>query len=160
MINDWQWLTRSQAAEVIGCGSRNFDDRVRSRLPAEASRGKGKHLRYDVRIVVKVWCELQAAQISSDDPLLSGPSDSSDNLELYRYEKYVEQKRKNDEAAKVICDSTKIMSGMSRGIHAARTVSETLKRKFGNDAADLYNQGIDALVRAASEAVAETNETS
>lgn len=146
-------MTRSQVAEVIGCGARNFDDRIRPKLPREASRGKGKNLRYDVRVVVKVWHELELAQSVSDDPMLAGSADGSDALEKYRYEKFVEQKRKNDEAAKVICDTAKVVNGMSRGIHAMRTISETLKRKYGNDAADLYNQGVDALVNAATEAI-------
>jgi len=142
---------------------RNFDERVRPKLGADAVLGRGAALRYDLTAVVaalvdyRVEQQRAAAEAGGGDPMMSGggggPGDSP-ALERYRLARAIAEERRNDEAAGLLVRRDLVVDGLRQGITAARASGEKLVRFFGNEAGLLYNEGIDEFERAALRAVA------
>lgn len=144
------WLTRTDAAALCGLSTRSFDESVRPRLDKGASRGKAASLRYHGPAVVAALVAYrveQARPTDPGDPVMSGPN--SPALERCRTATAVKLERANDVDAGTLVPADEIRRALAAGFAALRGVGEKLKARFGNDARDLYDLGLDDFLAAA-----------
>lgn len=160
----WAWLTKPQTAAAVGYSVRQFGDVIHKRMPAEATRGKGNAKKYDVRAAVKALAEYVAEQNKpkpeDGDPLWGGdtPSGKDPVLDAYRREQTEKVRLENQATRRELVDRSKVMQAMSAGFAAAGNVAGKLVLRFGNDAGDLWNEGIDAMRDAAMVALKSDDE--
>lgn len=158
MAKSWNWLTRTQVADVLGCGPLNFDQRVRPKMARSAIRGSRATLRFDVREAVRVWVENQI-EINGggdDDDIASAMKGDTTAAERWRNEQYIAAKRKNDEYAKVIVNREAVVQAMSSGINAFRLTVLQLEATptiTGKEARIICDEGINAFELAANKAL-------
>lgn len=145
MASEWHWLTRTQASQLCGCGTANFDQRVRPRLGKEAKQGEGRTLRFNAIAVVEVWVKHQVEICSPVDAeeaaIVSGP----DSPEL---EKLRAVKRRREELAyardlEQITDITALRPTFARVASRLNEAGKILVKKHGNDAGDILNEALD-----------------
>jgi hypothetical protein len=157
--DEWAWFTRAQAAELCGTSPRNFDERIRQHLPDDSTRGSGRNLRYHgAGIVAAMVAYRQPAAVvspESDDPLLSGAATPA--LERYRSLKADLAEIDVGERRGRIVRSAVISDAIKGGLSAMRQTGDRLTRQFGNDAGQLYNEGIDDFEAAARQVIQDAD---
>lgn len=150
-VNDWLWFTRDQAAELCGFSTRQFDDTARAKAVG-AERGKAKTLRFHGPKIVAgaVAYRLEQGRISVDgdgDPLMTG-SDSP-NLERYRLGKAQMIELDLAERQKILVRADVLDRALRPAITAMRQTGDRLVRKFGNEAGEIFNEGVSEFEAAA-----------
>lgn len=151
---DRLWFTRNDVAALCGLSPRHFDDAIRPRAKG-AERGAGKTKRFDgpkmVAAAIAYRLE-QAAPVTEDgDPLLAG-SDSP-ALERYRNVKADLAERDLAERDKVLVRSNMIRDALRPAIAAMRGTGDRLVRQFGNEAGDIFNEGVTEFEAAAKRVI-------
>jgi hypothetical protein len=147
------WFTKSQAAGVTGYSVRQFTDKIQPRLDSTATRGRGADLRFDIRAVgralVTYVADLNRPKPEDIDPLLGGEGEEGDALEAYRREATTKLRLANAATRTELVDRRIVLDAMSKAFGTAANCGKKLARKFGNDAVEIWNEGIDAMRDAA-----------
>jgi hypothetical protein len=153
------WVARIFAALVCGMSDRNFDAVLRQRLAGSAIRGAGKSLRFYLPDVVAALVAYRleqaapAATVGPDaDPLLAGGD--SPNLERYRGAKADREEMARDRDRGTHANLRDLHTTLMRFGGLIRRGGEVLQRRFGPDAADLFNEAIDEAERECVAAIA------
>jgi hypothetical protein len=152
---DRLWFTRNDIAALCGLSPRHFDDAIRPRAK-DAERGTGKTKRFDgpkmVAAAIAYRLEQAAPATTEDgDPLLSG-SDSP-ALERYRNVKADLAERDLAERDKVLVRANVIRDALRPAVSALRGTGDRLVRQFGNEAGDIFNEGVNEFEAAAKRVI-------
>lgn len=149
------WLSKTENAALCGLSVRQYSDVIQPRLPKVAVKGSGATLRHEAGAVVSVLVAYRLEQAKpadpDGDPLLSGGD--SPNLERYRGVKAdlatLDLRERNRELVRIGV----LQTSMRTALAALRGTGDRLARQFGNDAADIYNEGVTEFEAAALAAV-------
>ena len=152
--------TRIEAAEICGLSPRQFDDAIRSRAK-DATVGKGAALRYRLRPIVEALVEyrveLSERQIRSsidiDGDVQAGPM-SSEALERLRTANARLREMDLAERNGALVRLHVIADALRPAMVAMRSTGDRLTRKFGNDAGEIFNEGIADFEAAAAQVIA------
>ena len=138
------WLTRGEAARLCGMGIRHFDEAVRPRA-AGAVRGSGAKLRYDAAKIVAALVEYRLAQLQASNSFDTADGGTSDSpaLERGRLAKAQLLELELAERQKELIRAQAMREALRPAIAILRQVADRLIRKFGNDAGEIYNEGVD-----------------
>ncbi|HEV7299711.1 MAG TPA: hypothetical protein VGN72_10130 [Tepidisphaeraceae bacterium] len=138
------WVTRTDAAALVSLSSRQFDEVIRPKLPADATKGKGAALRFNAAMVVTaiIAYRLEKAQPKSidGDPFMAGVD--SPALERYRkaraelVEMDVQQRRKD------VVRRSALLDAISPAIAAMRDAGRKLALDYGKEAGETYNEAV------------------
>ena len=151
---EWPWVTRLQAAELAGLQGAQFDRAFRELLPDGAEQGRGSSLRFDAVAVVTARVERESRRSApdpTDDPLLDG-SDSP-ALERYRLARAKLAERDLSERDGETVKVSVLRPVIRPGLTALRSGGDALRRKFGNEAGDIFNEALDAFGKACEKAL-------
>jgi hypothetical protein len=158
-VDAFPWCTRIQAAQLISLSPRQFDDAVRPRLPEEARQGKGGRLRYSAPHVVSAFVGYRVEQeippVDIDDPLMAAGGSSSPQLERYRKYKADLAEREVKELDKDLVRRGSLVTALHPALAAMRGTAERLGNQFGNEAVEIYNEGVDEFVAAIKAVIGE-----
>lgn len=139
------WVTKTQAAELCDLKPRQFSDAIQAKLSKDAMRGRGAGLRIHAPSAVKVLVEYRVEQAKplpdETDPLMSGAD--SPGLERYRMANAQIKERELAQLDRELVRSSVIREMVRPGIAAMRAVGDAIVRRFGNDAGDMYNEGVN-----------------
>ena len=143
----WPWITRDQAVQLTGYVERHFDKFIRPRLPAAAIKGNRVNLRFDAPAVCEALAsyrvELQKPDESSKDDSvrrIKSADAAMSELKLAEYEGR-------------LIDGDLFRKSMLAGFRVLRGSGEILVRRFGNEAAEIYNEGLDEFAAATTKAM-------
>ena len=155
------WQPRAVAAEIVGLSPRQFDDVFRPRLPADATRGAGASLRYRLPAVVAALVAYRIEQVQKPvddeaDPLMTGGA--SPALERYRRLKGDDLERTLAERDGQLVRKHVILDALRQGMSVMRATGDRLVRQFGNDAGDVFNEGVSEFEAAIVKAGGGNNE--
>ena len=151
------WMPLKEAAEFFGMTTEGWRKSVRPLL-SEGDVQKSSDGRVQICIAAAVEAYVakrvaKAAAASQLDPLLAGGN--SPALEEYRQHRATMALMDLQERQGTHCDIRKLSTPLQRFSSLIRGAGEALQRRFGNDAADLYNTGIDGAENAALEEMGE-----
>lgn len=138
-------MRRDDVATLIGIKARHFDDAIKPLLSAEHIRGRAKTLRYYAPGVVEARLGQQvseAARPKSDDDALVFAGGNSDNLEELRKWKAKQAKRDYLISQKELIPAPDLDPGMSQLMSVLRRATETIQRRFGNDASQIIEDAV------------------
>ena len=144
--NDRAWFTRTESADLCGLSARQFDDVIRSRLKAASVTGAGRTLRFHgqavVAALVSYRLEQRADPVSpaEGDPMLAGPE--SPALERYREVRTKLAERDLAERDRELVKGRLIRDALRPAVAALRGTGDRLSRQFGNEAGDVFNEGV------------------
>lgn len=155
----WAWLTKTQAAEVVGYSVRHFGERIQPLIEKQHWTGRGAKLRFMIHGVTKAAVDYATAQQKQPaegiDPLLAG--DDSDALDEYRREATTEKRLKNAVTRGELIDREKTADAIRAGITAMRETGDRLVRRFGNEAGDLFNDAVGEFEGVATRVIADAS---
>lgn len=151
------WMPRSDCAELCGLSVRQFGDVIQPDLGPDAKRGSGPSLRLYAPAVVKALLTYRMVGAKGKpaddetDPLLKG--DESPALERYRLgrAKMVEMDLAERERQTVRVQA--LRDAMRGGVSALRSTGDRLVRQFGNEAGEMFNEGVADFEAAALRAI-------
>lgn len=132
-------------------GDRNFDAVLRPRLARDAVRGAGKALRFHLPQVVAALVAYRLEQAApaaaggEADPMLAGGD--SPNLERYRGAKADREEMARDRDRGTHANLRDLHTTLMRFGSLVRRGGEVLQRRFGVEAADVFNEAIDEAER-------------
>lgn len=151
------WQPKAKAAELCAMGVRQFSDAIQPKLDKSAQRGAGATLRFHLPAVVAtlVAYRLELAKPIDGDPLMADGGDSP-NLERYRRLKGDEVELNLSERKGGLVRADKIIEALGPALSAMRGTGDRLARQFGNDAADIFNEGVAEFEAAAGKLVEPT----
>jgi hypothetical protein len=154
----WAWISKTRAAELTGYSVRNFSERIQPRIDAKSVKGKGGSLRFDSRSVVRALIAYTLEQSRPKpedlDPLLGSIASSGDPvLDEYRREATTEKRLKNAQTRGELVDRARLELAFAPAFAAAAKCGDLLVKRFGNDAGDLWNEGIETMKDAAMKAL-------
>lgn len=151
---DRMWFTRADAAALCGIGARHFDEKIRPRLPADAFKGDRASLRFSGPAIVQTMIAYRTKpQIDDEsDPLLVGSG--SPALERYRTARANLAELDLAERDSAIIHLPILARALSPAISALRATGNRLTRMFGNEAGEIYNEGVTDFEAAALQAIA------
>lgn len=155
------WLTKPQAAELCGLSTRQFSDVVPPKLDKSAVRGAGATLRFHAPAVVKALCDYRVDQAKpiDGDPLLGVDAGDSPELARYRRLKGDEVELNLSERRAMLVRMDKVLEALGPSLAAARGAGDRLRRQFGNEAGDIFNEFVDEWMAAAAKLVETTEQT-
>lgn len=135
------WLTRGEAAELVGLGPRQFSDVIVPRLAEGGRRGRGKSLRYHGPAVVAahVAREIERAAPAGDPD--DGEIESAWLEEKRKWDARFARKRYLEYAGDLVR-----MAAMKDALTDAAKVfaagTRQLEKQFGADAAEVMNDAV------------------
>lgn len=133
------WVTRKQAAELCGVSSRTFDDAVKPLIDAASVRGGRTNLQYHGPGVVKALLAYRmpkkGAAGADADPLLTADTNYR-RLKIELAEMEVQERRGE------LVKKEAFKRAIAGGFIAFRGTGDQIARRHGNDAADLFNEGL------------------
>jgi hypothetical protein len=145
------WLTKPDAARVCGLSTRQFGDVIPPRLDKPAQRGAGAKLRYHAPAVVAALVayrvEQAAPAVVDPDPAMNGPM--TDNLERYRGWKADGEELTVKERRLELVKTSEVLKALAPALTAMKSAGDNLVRKFGNEAGEIFNDGVAAFEAAA-----------
>ena len=150
------WVTRVQAAQLVGLGPKQFDDALRSRLKAGDRTGAGAKLRYNAVSVVAALVAYRIEQEiveSGGDPDLIGAGDSPTKEELLKV-KLGQERIKLSTMQRSVVPLADMRAGLAELFAGLRRASEAILNRWGQEPADVLNREIDTTVQRWSEMAA------
>jgi hypothetical protein len=154
------WLTKTDAARLCRLSVRQFSDTIQPRLKPDEVEGAGATLRFDApAVAAALWAyRVELATPEEGDPLLTGGGKDSDELERYRRLKADMVERDLAERDGILVKRHTIMDALAPALTAMRGTGDRLSRQFGNEAADIFNEGVGEFEAAALKLVNESAE--
>ena len=142
------WLTRDQAARAARLSVDRFDAAIRSLVPDSETKKSGRRVLMSARAVVDAIVA-HRSKVDADprDPLLVGGD--SPSLERYRAARADMVELELEKTRGTHIDVRALESTIVRFSDRLRSTGELLQRKFGNDASEMFNDGITAAADAA-----------
>lgn len=146
------WLTKQQMAEVLDVSEQHFDRTFRPMAADAAIKTIGKRLYFHCRKVLDAWCAGQIAKLRpeapSADPLLEGPD--SPVLDRLRLANAKMAELELAERTNAVVQLDLIRDAMRPALAAMRSAGDRLVRQFGNDAGEIFNEGVGEFEAAAA----------
>lgn len=136
------WLTRTDAAEMLGLSARHFDAQLRPLLPTASITGLGKTLRFDAAAVVSVFVDYRIKQVNPAELALGEEEGKSPSLERLRSANADIAEMTRDRDRGLLIPREEIEPGLAQLAGVLRRAGETLKRNYGNDAAGVLNDAV------------------
>ncbi len=136
------WFDKAAMAGAFDVSPNIFDRDYRRFAPATAVKEVGGKLYFHSRTILDAWVRQQKAKLPADaDPLLNGGD--SPALEEYRKHRARSAKVEADEKERISVPRAILEPALRQSAGVMRRVGETLARRFGNEAGDIYNEGVD-----------------
>ena len=145
--DDALWLTRRDAAKLIGISAAHFDNAIRPNLSPESFRGKSGHasLRVYAPAVVEYRIKQKVAEVAKpqdgDDAMLYAGSDSP-NLERLREWKANHAELDFKKAKGELVARSEIEPIHVKLFGAIRRAVEIVQKRYGNDPAQIINEAV------------------
>jgi hypothetical protein len=139
------WPSRSAVGHAFGVSGQTVTDWVARGMP-----GEGGH--YDVTAVCRwfrAWMLQRMEEAASDPDMVGG--DGSPALEEYRKEKTLLARMDRKEREKALVKPDAVEELMRRGVEVLSRAGEAIQKRFGPDAAALFNEAIEEALRFISE---------
>jgi len=154
---DKGWFSLDLMAQAFGVTPQGFAATVRPLLPSDAIRGAGKlGVKVKCRAAIDAWVAHKLGQASPtpDDPLMAGGT--SPALERYRLGRATMVEMDIAERERGLVKGEAIRAAVLAGVGAMRAAGDRLSLLAGNEAADIYNEGVAEFEAAALRALEET----
>jgi hypothetical protein len=133
------WFSRQQAAKLCGVSTKTFDDSIRPLIPADAVKGAGAKLRYFGPAFVAALVR-HRQKVDADGKVK--PEEAMPNLERIRdYKAQLVEMDVQTRRGELV-QLEKVKRAIAGGFVAFRGTGDQLVRRFGNDAGDLFNEGV------------------
>jgi hypothetical protein len=141
------WLNKKESAYLCDLSPQQFDKSIRLLIPPEAIRKTEHAFEFDAKALGAALVKYRTpeAQAVGDDPLLSG-SDSP-NLERYRRIKGDLAELELEERRRTHVDVGLLEAALVRFGMLLRRAGEILQRRFGVEAAEIFNNAIEEALR-------------
>ncbi len=150
-------LTQSQVGRAVGIGQRELQRRWLSVVPIDAVVGSGTRKRYTLDAIAAIVDGLRkreaemGAAASDGDPDLFG--EDSPALERYRTARAQLAELDLEVRRAKLLDREQLESHWNAGAVALRNAGERLQRRYGDEAVEIYNEGMADFARAVTEAI-------
>ena len=137
-MDEWPWVTKAQAAELVGLKRARFDEAIKPKLKRGAIKGNTRSMRFDARAVVLAWFAQQSPREAEPKP--------AEDTELDRG-RAIDNEHKNlrlmKELGKLVAidDLQQGLAIFSGSLHEAGAI---LNKKYGPDAGEILNEQIQA----------------
>lgn len=140
---DRGWFPVGVLAEIFGVTTQAFHQTYRPLIPSTAVREKGRTTEINARAAIDAWVnhQLSKQRVASgdeDSALLYADSDSP-NLERLRAAKADREEMARDRDRGTHADINDLHVALARYGNALRRGGEVMQRRFGPDAADVFN---------------------
>ena len=140
-MDEWPWLNKARAADLIGLKRARFDESIRPGLKKSEVKGDTRNLRFNAIAVVRVW----ASQQSERQSIAAAKTvDAESELDVGRA---IDNDRKRlglmKELGKVV-SSDQVEHGLMIFAGCIREAGDALMKRYGNDAAEILNEQIQA----------------
>lgn len=140
-MDEWPWLNKARAADLIGLKRARFDESIRPGLKKSEVKGDTRNLRFNAIAVVRVW----ASQQSERQSIAAAKTvDAESELDVGRA---IDNDRKRlglmKELGKVV-SSDQVEQGLMIFAGCIREAGDALMKRYGNDAAEILNEQIQA----------------
>ena len=146
------WQPKAKAAELCRMSTRQFSDAVQPKVESAGQRGAGATLRFHLPAVAHALALYRVAQaeppVVDSDPAMNGPV--TDNLERYRGWKADGEELTVKERRGELVKAEVVMAALGPAISAMKSAGDHLVRKFGNEAGEIFNEGVGAFEAAAA----------
>ena len=145
------WFTRSEMAGFFDVSEQQFDQLYRRQVPPGAERTINRRPYFHARSLHNALLESERGKAPQTagpdaDPLLAGGD--SPNLERYRGAKADLAEMDLQERRGTHANLEELDGALMRFAGGIRRAGEVLQRRFGNEASDILNEGIDGAVAA------------
>lgn len=144
-----QWFSREECSRIFGVSLVQFDRHHAKLAPKDAVSKTGHRSWFHVRKLIDIWLarEVEKAKPAklSEEVLLSGDG-NSEWLDALRKESALLKRMDRQEREGTHLNARDLHDGLMRFANTLRKAGEVLQRRWGNDAADLYNDALDAAV--------------
>ncbi|HEX4796181.1 MAG TPA: hypothetical protein VH370_20495 [Humisphaera sp.] len=144
------WLTLEECAAAVDVTPQGFSKTFRPHAPPSAVRNAGKKgvlIHFRQMLDAYIADRIAKAPPRTGDPLMDVP-DSSPALERWRLARAEMEEIALAEKKHEVVAIAVMRPGMNTLISVMRNVAERLQRQFGNEASDIYNEGIDEAIKA------------
>jgi hypothetical protein len=157
--DDRLWFTRVEAAALCDLSPRQFDEVVRPRIK-DGERGTARTLRFNGPAVVKALLDYRKPK-SADDPdgiFFEGPD--SPALERWRIARAKLAERDVDEREGTVIRINLMRDALRAGTTAMRATGDRLTRGYGNEAGEIFNEGVAEFEAAAIRVIRQADVSS
>ncbi|MEM8493822.1 MAG: hypothetical protein AAF663_00365 [Planctomycetota bacterium] len=145
------WITRQQAAELCGIGTRHFNDVIRPDLPKSATKGKAAALRFAAADVVAAHVAREVERATTptgdEDDAMTGPP--SDMLERWREERWRISRIQRLELERTLMPIGIVREVLDAFAVPIRGAGDQLQKHHGNSARQVLDEAIDEAVERA-----------
>ncbi|HVM76535.1 MAG TPA: hypothetical protein VMT75_12880 [Candidatus Saccharimonadales bacterium] len=144
------WYTLDEIALVFGMTVQGFRKQVRPLLDAQDIRDAGKKgTRIRARGAIDAYAagkakKAEQAAAAKADPMLAGPDDKSGGMERYRLARASQEELNLAVMKKELVNIKDLKRWLDLISSQIRGAGERLVRRFGNEAGDMLNEGLDA----------------
>jgi hypothetical protein len=140
---DYGWFSLANSAAAFDVNRQTFHATYRPLVPPEAIKVDGRNTWIHLRRLIEAWSAKDRQIASGDvDAELYGGSDSP-NLERLRAAKAALSEMDLEERRGTHADIRNLESGLMRFASIIRRTGEILQRRFGSEAIDILNDGIE-----------------
>lgn len=138
-------VTRVEAAEICGLSPRQFDEVIRPRAK-DATTGRGASLRFNLRPIVAALVEYRIEQlkppVAPSGIILNASPEELASLDRLRLANAQIAELELGERRASLVRLTVISDALRPALAAMRSTGDRLARRFGNDACEIFNEGI------------------
>jgi hypothetical protein len=149
-------FTRQQAAKLARLSVERFDAAIRPLIPDAATEKNGRTLLMAGEAVVDAIAAHRARQ-GETDPLMAGTVADSPALERYRLARARAAEMDLQERERTHLPIGELDGMLTHFASHLRRGGETLQRRFGNEASEIFNDAVDAAERAARKELTQRN---